>query len=239
MRVFTGCLTDRGNFREKNQDRAVCFKRKGSPLLAAACVCDGIGSFEKSEIASQMVADGFGRWFSGIEPLFPGRLGEEAVLEDLEMTIEELNELVWEYRKGSGTEIGCTMSALLLMNESYYVFHAGDSRICQLGDGLRQLTRDEVLMVEEGGRVKPLLANFVGRAETLWLNRLSGPLRPGDQFLVGSDGLFKRLDGREAASCAGRVGSDREAEKACRELVRFVLKRGERDNVSCILLCVR
>ena len=39
------------------------------------------------------------------------------------------------------------------------------------------MTRDEVSMAEVNGRVKPLLANFIGKSDTLWVNKLSGTVK--------------------------------------------------------------
>ena len=55
------------------------------------CVCDGIGSFAQSEIAAEMIRVGIERWFLGMEPLYPENIDEESLLDDLDMTIRELN----------------------------------------------------------------------------------------------------------------------------------------------------
>lgn len=239
MKAYTGCISDKGNFREKNQDRAVCHMRnKKGFFLAVACVCDGIGSFRESEIAAEMVTDGITRWFQGVKDYFPGAMDEKDVVADLEVTIRELNELVYEYRLNTGTDIGCTMSALLLVNCDYYVFHVGDSRICQVTDNLRQITRDEVSIGEKDGKVKPRLANYMGRARDLWLNRCNGLVKDRDLFILGSDGLFKKLMYEDVSELPRTVRSMRRARQACETLLLRVLERGERDNVSCILIYV-
>lgn len=239
MEIFTGCLTDKGNYRNKNQDRAIChMKKKGKSVLVVACVCDGIGSFEQSEISSEMVTAGITRWFHGVKDLFPDSIDEETLLEDLEVTIRELNELVCVYRQDKGIDIGCTMSAMLLVNQNYYVFHVGDSRICRVEESLCQITLDEVVMVESGGKMKTLLANFIGKCPELWVNKMSGTVEKKTMFLIGSDGLFKLLTVDDVKTAAGNLKSDRQTQKACEHFLNLVLERGERDNVSCILLYV-
>ena len=69
------------------------------------CVCDGIGSFAQSEIAAEMIRVGIERWFLGMEPLYPENIDEESLIDDLDMTIRELNELIWIYRKENGSDI--------------------------------------------------------------------------------------------------------------------------------------
>ncbi len=204
----------------------------------AACVCDGIGSFARSEIAAEMVTDGITRWFHGIEPLFPDSMDEEMLLEDLEMTIRELNELVFAFRMKKGIDIGCTMSAMLLINQNYYVFHVGDSRIYHLRDTLSQITRDEVSVVESNGKVRSLLSNFIGKSSNLWMNQFSGMVGEQELFLLGTDGLFKRLKQEEVSSAVKYMKSDAHVQKVCQQLLELVLGRGERDNVSCVLIFV-
>lgn len=237
MKIYMGCISDKGNYREENQDRAVCHCRGGGRnLLAAACVCDGIGSFEQSEIAAEMMTEGITRWFDGIGAYYPDVMGEDALMEDLEVTIRELNELVYVYRMDSGIDIGCTMSLLLLTERAYHIFHVGDSRIFRVEKRLCQLTRDEVSVEEKDGRVKSRLANYIGKARELWMNKLEGAMEEKNLFLLGSDGLFKKLRDEDVAGLADRLKSNRRVQKVCRSLVELVLERGEKDNVSCILV---
>lgn len=239
MKVFAGFITDRGNYREKNQDRATCrLKRSKKGLLAVGCVCDGIGSFARSEVASEMMIAGIDRWFEGIEDYFPDRITEETLLEDLELTIRELNELVFSYYMQGGEQIGCTMSLFLLVNEKYHAFHVGDSRICCVRDSIEQITRDEVSMVESHGKVKSRLANYIGKKKELWMNKFSGTVREKDIYLLGSDGLFKRLEYEDVRAAAKKIRNDKSARKASEKLLKRVLERGERDNISCVLLRV-
>lgn len=239
MKVYVGCISDKGNYRTKNQDRAIChIRRKKKSVLTVACVCDGIGSFEQSEIAAEMMTAGITRWFHGIVDYYPESMGEDAILEDLEVTIRELNELVCSYRLDNRIDIGCTMSLMLLVEQKYYIFHVGDSRIYCVRNAFYQITRDEVVMRESNGKVKPSLTNYIGRTKELWMNRLSGSVEENDIYLLGSDGLFKQLVYEDVSGYINRIKNDRKAQRACESLLVTVLERGERDNVSCILISV-
>lgn len=239
MKAFVGCISDKGNYRTKNQDRAICLiRRKKKSVLAVACVCDGIGSFEQSEIASEMMTAGITRWFRRIENDYPESIGEEYLAKDLGMAIRELNGLVCSYRTENGIDIGCTMSLMLLVEQNYYIYHVGDSRIYCVRDALYQMTRDEVAMSESHGKVKTRLANYIGKSRELWMNRMSGTVEEKDIYLLGSDGLFKRLVYEDIGGYFGRIKNDRKAQKVCKALSDIVLERGERDNVSCVLISV-
>ena len=155
VNLSIGCVTDIGNYRNKNQDRVMC-KREvlGEHVLAVACVCDGIGSFANSEIASEMMINGVSAWFDGVLKYFPNVMGKSELLEDLDITLQELNELVYEHRTERKMEVGCTLSMLLMIDYEYYVFHVGDSRVYCLRDRLLQLTQDEVILKQINGREK-------------------------------------------------------------------------------------
>ena len=86
--------------------------------------------------------------------------------------------------------------------------------------------------------LKTLLANFMGKADELWMNQSSGNLSPGATFLVGSDGLFKRLreDILFEAISRKNVQSDTEAEEVLKYLIRYVMEMGEKDNISGVLI---
>ena len=140
--------------------------------------------------------------------------------------------------KENGIDIGCTMSLLVLLNEKYHVFHVGDSKILLIDDRVSQITKDEVSVVERDGKLKTLLANFMGKVEELWMNQSSGSLVPGETFLVGSDGLFKRLREDILFDVIRRknVQSDTEAEDVLKYLIRNVMEMGEKDNISGVLV---
>ena len=232
--IIVGCATDKGMVRKKNQDRIVCYAAHITQgILAVACVCDGVGSYEYSEIASEIVTGGVTLWFQGVTDRRLKDLTEQELTEDFCATIRELNEIVWERRKQEQIEIGCTMSALLVVNDHYYIFHVGDSRICFVGDRLYPLTRDEVAFSEEHGKVKRKLSNCVGKDRELWLNRLSGSIQPGDALILGSDGLFKKLDENRVQERVQKLSTNAQARSLCLEWIREVEGKGERDNISC------
>lgn len=238
MNLRLGCVTDTGNCRSKNQDRIMCdSKQIGNEMLAITCVCDGIGSFKDSEIAAEMFTNGIKNWFQGIVKYYPQVMGKDAVLEDLEETIRELNELICEYREEKHNDIGCTMSLMFVINSEYFIFHVGDSRIYCVRDALLQLTTDEVVVKQVNGKEKKLLANYVGKNMALALSKKYGIRNEKDVFISGSDGLYKRLRYEDVSGLSERVLNNEMAEEACRGLIQLVLERGESDNVSCSIMC--
>ena len=237
MKLISGCISETGNYRKKNQDRAVCcvhYDRKHT--LALGCVCDGIGSFPTSEISAEMVISGITRWFKGIIPYCFKNIQEEDLLEDLEETLVEINELVYTYKEQKEINIGCTMSLMLVIDEKYYIFQVGDSRIYCLRNALQQITEDQVVYREEKGITKKKLANYFGRRKDLVLEKYVGDIQNEDIFVVATDGFYKRLRYDDIKDISQKMKNDKAALQCCERLVKLVLERGEKDNISCVLL---
>ena len=239
MKIYAGCITDRGNYRDKNQDRVVCrcISRKQS-ALAAACVCDGIGSFEKSELAAEMVTAGITHWFEGVREYYPNVMTEEELVEDLDVTIRELNELVYDFRREKGTDIGCTMSVLLLVNRNYYIFHVGDSRIYRMnGTGRRgrerAKTAEAVCLTKDHARGKHVLTKCVGSFGYERPDFCMGRIGNGQALLLCSDGLSNVVNEQEMLYEVIHGGAP---EHCCQRLLDIALGRGAPDNVTVVLV---
>lgn len=237
MKLNLGCVTEKGSFRNKNQDCIIC-KRKilENHVVAVACVCDGIGSFSESEIASQMIIKGISDWFDGIMRYFPKAIDIKQLVDDLEFTIRELNELVYEDSRQRDSGIGCTMSLLLIINGEYWVFHVGDSRIYCLRDMLYKMTQDEVVLKHVNGKDKTFLVNYIGKDRSLILNRYHGCTHKEEMFILGTDGLYKKLTYEDVKDWFEVLDCDETIERFCNELVALMIKRGEKDNISCAVL---
>lgn len=238
--IFAGTQSITGNYREKNQDRIVCLltRKNTAENFGVACVCDGIGSFAESEIAAQLVTDGIALWYEGKKRNYRQNTEEELVM-DLENTLQELNELVYEYQQENEIKIGCTMSLVLLIGKKYYIFHVGDSRICLVRQEIYQLTLDEVRQYSKDRKIKSYLANYIGKRKELWMNKGTGKLPEDGILVLGSDGFFEKLKEDDFWEVRKMRCSDNNMKKAAEKLIAKVLERGERDNVSCILLRLR
>ena len=237
-KLLSSCQSIKGNYREKNQDRALCMTLNSKDrIFAVTCVCDGIGSFEMSELASKLVTDGVRNWFLNMKDRI-NTLSQGDLLDDIEETIYELNELVYEYQERHNITIGCTMSLMLVIDMKYFIFHVGDSRIYAVEDGMYQLTIDEVVQKKKEGKLKSYLSNYMGKTKNMWLNKGEGIIHRGNLYVLGTDGLFKNLRYEDIVELRIRLHSQKDIEAMNDQIVQLVLARGERDNVSCILLCL-
>ena len=77
-----------------------------------------------------------------------------------------------------------------------------------------------------------VITRAVGVHEKLKIDVLESPVKPGDRFLLCSDGLFKDVKRAEIQQCL----SSPSPQQALRELVKQALDRGGTDNVTAIVV---
>src|SRR5688500_12360930 len=225
MRCECVSRTDVGLRRKINEESIFADPERG--LWAVA---DGRGGHEAGEIASNMVTDAL-RCLPAVGDI--DELTNRAA-EALRQVNRDLIELA---RSGErkGQTIGTTVVGLAIGDGSFRCFWLGDSRAYRLRDGaITRLTRDHSLVqnLVDAGMIKPedadthadanLITRAVGAAETIEVDTVGGDVRPGDQFLLASDGLTRVVrDDELAAELNG--GS---LTQAADRLIETVLARG-------------
>lgn len=229
MKIKTGCVSDVGAYRPVNQDAVFCrYLQKNGEIFALCAVCDGVGGLENGEVASGFLVDRMGKWFQeilswiDISAVNPGILCSH-----LKDAVEEWNEELIELQRNRNIRTGTTMSLLMIIRQAYYIIHVGDSRIYRYREKAEQLTTDACVTRIEQGRTKNYLSNFMGKGQELWFQLLEGQVLEGDLFLLCSDGFYHCLmeeDFPEIDKVHGK------------EMVKKLIRRGERDNISAVFL---
>ena len=201
-------------------------------------VADGMGGHDKGDVASAMVTDALLHLpiVYGLENLV------EAATEALTRVNREL--IVLADSGESSRTIGSTVVGLAIAGEQFRCFWAGDSRAYRIrGDQIVQLTRDHSLVQDlvEAGMLTPqealdhpnsnVITRAVGVVEDLKIDKVSGDARPGDRFLLASDGLTKLVDETELVAEL----TTRRPEEAADKLIETVLSRGAPDNIAMII----
>lgn len=139
-----------------------------------------------------------------------------------------------------------TLTALVLTPAGMHLAHVGDCRIFRLRDGLLELlTRDHtqamemlrmrIIRPEQVARHpgRHLLTRSIGGDLVVRVDVQSGPVRPGDTYLVATDGAWSGLDGSEIHEAL--LG---DLDVALGALVERSLGRDGNDNASVIALRV-
>jgi type VI secretion system protein ImpM len=223
VRYVSAGLTDTGKTRSVNQDAFI--ERADIGVWAVA---DGMGGHEHGEIASRMVCD-------ALADLIPaGTLDAtvEAIVERWRRVNGYLHRVAT--REINPVQSGSTAVALVTRGARCAVVWAGDSRAYRLRDGkLTQLSRDHVFGAEFPGAIESYaITRAVGGEATLDLDVVNDRVRPGDRFLLCSDGLTHEIDD----DAIRNILANNPLEACPRKLVEAALSAGGRDNVSVIVI---
>ena len=213
-------------------------------------VADGMGGQAAGEEASRMAVEIIPRSLS--RRLNPGETDPKAVQTAIREAVAEANQEILG-SSGAVTEysnMGTTVVLVLFRNDRVYVAGIGDSRAYRLRDGkFEQLTKDHSLadaLLEAGTISKEELQNHKYK-NILYLylgskDARGGPedvrvldVRPGDRFLLASDGLTGVVSDERIVTLLG--GND-PAQEAARALKDLALASDSRDNVTCLVIHV-
>ncbi|WP_097460387.1 PP2C family protein-serine/threonine phosphatase [Mangrovitalea sediminis] len=228
--------THPGAVRSINQDSLLV-----RPDLGLWAVADGMGGHEAGEVASAMVVETLE------QAVHAGSL--DNCMRELERAILALNGRLrrLSHEHFNGGIIGSTLVCLLARERRYGLLWAGDSRCYRFRQQhLDQISRDhsEVEELLTQGRIRPdqvrghplsnRITRAVGAMDDLELETYCGTLRPGDLFLLCSDGLNDTLRDDDIAYFLGQSS----LVDANRAMLHESLIREARDNVTSVLVSV-
>jgi protein phosphatase len=144
--------------------------------------------------------------------------------------------------------MGTTVVLALFRKGRAYIAGIGDSRVYRLRQAhLEKLTRDHDLATAliDAGTIQPDEAEHHRFRNVLYLylgspDAREGPedirvldVRPGDKFLLASDGLTGVV--RDQA-IAEHLGRHEDPQESARSLVALALANQSRDNVTCVVI---
>jgi protein phosphatase len=224
-------VTDTGRQRRANEDALLA----RSPLFVVA---DGMGGAQAGEVASRIAVEYF---HGGLEDDSNPEGSLAALARSANARIHELSHSNVE-QAGMGT----TLTAVYVGAEEVAIAHVGDSRAYCLRDGeLLRLTDDHSLVDElmRQGRLTPeeavehpqrsVITRALGPEGTVEVDTRSFRARPGDVYLLCSDGLTTMLPEDEILALL-RAKSDLHA--AGEALIAAANDAGGRDNITVVLL---
>jgi serine/threonine protein phosphatase PrpC len=238
MRFECVSRTHVGLKRKINEDSVLA-----EPARGLWAVADGMGGHEAGEVASTMVTDAL--------RCLPETDDIDALARSAVQALREVNRELIDLAASDGRErkstIGTTVVGLAIANGSYRCFWSGDSRGYRLHDGeIARVTHDHSLVQElvDAGMLREedadsheqanLITRAVGTDANLEVEMVKGEARPGDQFLLASDGLTRVVPDDELAAELARSSPAAAADN----LIDTVLERGAPDNVSLVIVRV-
>lgn len=241
-------LTHVGMKRGNNQDNLSSllaansqqFVKQGHLFLVADGMGGHLGGEKASEMASRIIPLSYTKLI--------GQTGA-SIQESLAKAFSEANEAI--HRKGhEGRDffnMGTTCSCLVIREDGAWVAHVGDSRIYLVrGRRIHQLTFDHSMVWQaakdrgvDPDSVHDVMSNRILRClgpERLVDTDIQGPypIRPGDAFVLCSDGLSGFVADSEIATAVANLP----AELATRFLVTLANLRGGGDNISVVVVQV-
>lgn len=243
-----------GTRRNVNQDSLfVRLLSTPSGYAVMAVLCDGMGGRTQGELASSEVVSAFSDWmYRALPGLSAREFCPERLAQEWTALLEEENRILCEYGRESGSALGTTFVALLLMQERFFMANIGDSRAYRLGpDSAVQLSRDHTLVAQEVARgdLMPEQARFAPQRNVLTRclgsergaqpEMTFGLVEPETAFVLCSDGFYHCLSEErlcESLYCGQKV--ERFANMAQREraLIEYDKQQGETDNISVITI---
>lgn len=264
-RIGWSGLTDQGRVRPNNEDAflGVTFDghevrylgKTGEASMASSdfvfAVSDGMGGAKSGEFASRIAVEKITRLLpKGYRLSAQGMASgfQDLLVELFEAIHHELLKLGQSYEECSG--MGATLSLCWFSPEWMYFAHIGDSRIYYLPKegGLTQITHDhsQVGWMRRAGQLNEREARAHPRRNVLQQalgagNQFIDPhigavgYRPGDRFVICSDGLVDGLWDRQIEEIVrSPAGDDRTAVSTAKRLIDGALEHSGQDNITAV-----
>lgn len=217
-----------------------------SPGQRYFIVCDGVGGLDKGEVASHTVAHSLGEYMSRVDLSVPFSADDFAYA--LGNAFERLDSV----NRGDSLGMATTLTFIAFHAGGAFVAHIGDSRIYQLRPGVGVVYRSQdhslVNAMVTSGNLTPEEA--VNHPKSNIITRCMGgmtpeersnattfnitDIRPGDFFLLCSDGVLHHVDD---AGLAALVDEDSAPEAKCARLA--ALSHDSTDNNTAFLIGVQ
>jgi len=237
MRVLS--FSETGRVRKNNEDAFLVLP--GCGLFAVA---DGMGGHKAGEIASTTAISEIEKLAVKLQEIANDKLGPW-----LKEAIAQANNVIYETAVlyPENQDMGTTLTMLVLRQTQGFVAHIGDSRAYLWREGgLLRLTDDHSLAeelvrmgqitVEEAEKhpQKHVLMRALGTSRNIDIDYRTCDLRPGDVFLLCTDGVSNLLSDAELAEKFRRPES---WEDRFERLKGLILERGAPDNFTA-LCCI-
>jgi len=227
--------TDVGQVRQRNEDEVRVLPDAGAAILA-----DGMGGHQAGDQAARLAVE-----------IVSGEIQKHQQVSDaaLAQWIDAANHAILNLAAANPAYhgMGTTVVVAVCQEGLMWFGHLGDSRLYrQWDDSLHQLTEDHTLVqqyINEGTISRSEAKTWAGRGlllKGLGLEPAVVPsvgqstLRPGQTYLLCSDGLTDPVTDEEIATILSHPGHS--AQEAARALVDLANAHGAPDNVSVIVV---
>jgi len=197
-----------------------------------------------------LIADGMGGQDLGVKA---ARLATEVIIEayfesteDIEAAIRHafdfanLKVLDLNQKRAGYVNAGVSVTVAIIKRGTLHVAHIGNSRIYLVkGNKIKQLNTDHIFKKDPEAspdlRTPPpknIVAMALGWNTNIKIEYFTLNLKPYDNLLLCTDGLYNALDNRTIGSTVNRYSP----QDACDQFMQMANKRGGQDNITTILI---
>lgn len=244
-RVTVAAKTDIGRVREHNEDKFEFLMPEDDRLLAGRgqifVVCDGMGGHAAGQIAAELALKTFIDVYISHSATDPREALESGVRAANRYVMD--NARAYTARRG----MGCTLSALILLQDKAWTVQVGDSRVYRVRGGVLERLTNDHSFVEESVRLgmmtaeeaeahphKNVLTRAVGVEEPVVPDVNQHDLQSGDLFLLCSDGLTNHVADAQIGETLGATAPG----FAAWHLIAKALQGGGLDNATALVVRV-
>lgn len=225
-----------GGRKEVNQDfHDICIPQE--PQLThkgvAIAIADGIGSSSVSQIASKTAVTSFLMDYLSTPDAWSVKKSALRVLGAANSWLHSQT-MQSNYSHDKNRGYVCTFSAMVLRSSSAYIFHAGDTRIYRLREGvMEQLTQDHRLWVS---REESYLSRALGMEPHVRMDYSSFSVEVGDVFAFMSDGVYEFVSDAAMAETIDKYQDT--FEDVAKSIGEMAFEMGSDDNITIQLVRV-
>lgn len=234
--------------RDINQDSVlVKHATYGKKEILLAIVCDGVGGLYRGELASGTVIKRFNKWFEQILPIELEALNLNRIKDEWIQILKEINIDLLEYGRKINKKLGTTFTGALFIDNQYIFVHVGDTRLYYIGSNIRQLTKDDTIAskeIEAGlltyeqsifDKRNHALFQCIGSSQNIIYQADCLNVEKGI-YLLCSDGFRNRLSTKEIFENIYSIKYKKNLKKFNEDMIDLLIKRGEKDNISVIII---
>ncbi|MEG1106307.1 MAG: protein phosphatase 2C domain-containing protein [Eubacterium sp.] len=251
MKYICAGYSDKGNVKKTNEDSfSLTIAETDHGQIVMGIVCDGVGGFSNGELASGTTVQYFSDWFEKSLPDLLHSFNWNETEKQWEENIKKVNQSILKYSNDKNITLGTTAIMALFYDEKLLMLNVGDSRLYEIGDNLKQLSKDQSVVQREVdlGNLRQedmekdprrnVLLQCIGATRNLIPDIKVLPVEENKTYLLCSDGFRHKLESIEIINALSPsvCTSDYNMQSTLKSLVDLVKKRQERDNISVLAI---
>lgn len=249
---MVSAATDIGTTKDSNQDSfGVKVMSTHIGNVVVAIMCDGMGGYDKGEVASATVVDTFNKWMLNRFPMLQtNTFTEKIVINEWAVLARECNERINKYGVDNGIDIGTTATVMMITENRYIIMNIGDSRAYEIQKETGLLTKDQTLVAREVERGmlteeeaktdkrRSILLQCIGAGDSVEPEFFVGNTKKNAVYLLCSDGFRHEITPEEIKKNLGPdiLNNPYIMENNLKMLIEINKQRNETDNISAIVI---